>query len=83
MGPGIEKIEVTDKEKIEALLELTQHFGDSIIGVFDQMLKGNWKDDHGHEVRTNTAMIGLTKVLEEAMILRAKNHNYPIAEIHK
>lgn len=42
---------------------LLQEVGDAIAGVFDQMLKGKWRDDHDHDVRFNAQMLKLKDAL--------------------
>jgi hypothetical protein len=68
----MEKIEVDKKE----LTSLLQETGDSIADLFEQYLKGNWKDDHNHDVGMNTSMIKLKKILVELMEYRYLNLNY-------
>lgn len=76
----MEKITVNKKE-LESLLQET---GDSIIGMFDQYLKGNWKDDHGHDVGLNISMVKLKKSIMDLMEYRYLNLNYsdPYDENH-
>lgn len=68
----MEKIEVNKKE----LTSLLQETGDSIADLFEQYLKGNWKDDHNHDVGMNTSMIKLKKILVELVVYRYLNLNY-------
>lgn len=62
----------------EALDVVTQ-FGDAVSAVFEQMLKGNWKDDHDHPVKNNTAMISLKMPMMNALSLRARVEAAPAA----
>lgn len=43
--------------------------GNAATDVFEQMLKGNWRDDHGHDVRLNKAMCDLKAAVERAMVI--------------
>lgn len=51
---------------------LIQKFGNATTDMFDQMLKGKWQDDHGHDVRANSAMMELKNVVVETMEARAR-----------
>ena len=44
--------------------------------MFDQYLKGNWKDDHDHDVGLNIAMVKLKKSIMDLMEYRYLNLNY-------
>ena len=46
-------------------------FGDGVANVFEQLEKGNWTDDHGHDVRMNKAMADLVVLMKRAMKHRA------------
>lgn len=52
---------------------MMQDTGDAISSVFDQMLKGNWRDDHDHDVTMNNAMVGLKAIL--AAMVEYRNNN--------
>lgn len=41
--------------------------GDAVAAVFEQLIAGNWVDDHGHDVRKNVAMIALREQAEAAI----------------
>ena len=58
------------------MVPLLQDTGDRIIRVFEQMIKGNWQDDHGHDVRMNVAMLDLRLVLSDIGKFREKHLNY-------
>ena len=60
----------------EALEPLLQQTGDGIAAVFEQMLKGNWRDDHGHDVKFNIAMQGLKHLLIRLGNFRADHLGY-------
>lgn len=47
-----------------ALVEEVEHLGDSVTDVFEQMIKGNWTDDHQHGVELNLAMINLKEAVK-------------------
>lgn len=49
---------------------LIQQFGDAATNVFEQMLKGNWKDDHGHDVKNNVHMMALADAVRTAIAFR-------------
>lgn len=50
--------------------QLLQQTGDGIADLFEQMSQGNWRDDHGHDVKLNAAMINLKDVLRDIMVFR-------------
>mgnify|MGYP003526849647 CR=1 FL=1 len=52
---------------------MMQDTGDAIVGVFDQMLKGKWHDDLGHDVQMNAQMLKLKDVLVTMTEYRSKN----------
>jgi len=52
-------------------LTLIADFGDKITDMFEQMEKGNWTDDHSHDVRVNAAMCALIEPVQKAIELRA------------
>ena len=52
-----------------ALIEM---FGRTVTDMFEQLEKGDWKDDHGHDVRMNAAMIALKQPVRDAIALRTK-----------
>lgn len=47
----------------EALVPLLQKTGDGIADMFEQMLKGRWRDYDGHDVKLNVQMLNLQAVL--------------------
>ena len=53
--------------------DMMQDTGDAIADVFNQMIKGNWKDDHDHDVRMNRAMCRLKDVLAAMIEYRKSN----------
>lgn len=59
------------RARVEDLGGVVQAFGDAATDTFEQMLKGNWRDDHGHPVKNNTAMLALKDAVVKAMELRA------------
>ena len=59
-----------------ALKPLLQKTGDSIADMFEQMIKGNWRDDHGHNVKLNVSMITLTAVLTAIGMFREEHLGY-------
>ena len=58
------------------LKELLQNTGDNIIGVFQQMLRGGWVDDLGHDVQLNVAMLKMQDTLQDIMKFRRKYLDY-------
>ncbi|MBT1154314.1 hypothetical protein J1C56_01780 [Aminobacter anthyllidis] len=60
-------------EKTEHLL---QTVGDGIVAMFEQMIKGNWRDDHDHDVKMNVAMMNLQTVVQEVMEFRTEHLGY-------
>lgn len=47
---------MTPEEENKALKKIILSFGDATANVIEQMLKGDWRDDHGHSVKHNLAM---------------------------
>lgn len=56
----------------QATRDMMQHIGDSIADALEQMTKGNWRDDHGHDVRQNAQMQKLGKTLNDMVGFRAE-----------
>jgi len=52
--------------------EILNLVGDKVCDVFEQMEKGNWIDDHGHQVKMNVAMIDLLDAMTKACAYRQK-----------
>lgn len=52
---------------------MMQDTGDAIADVLNQMLKGDWHDDHGHAVKMNAQMLHLRDVLAAMTDYRNKN----------
>lgn len=50
---------------------LIEEFGDVISDMFEQMIRGHWVDDHGHDVQLNQKMIALKPLIIRAIALRA------------
>lgn len=64
----------TETDKIKNDLRcILQDTGDAIVSVFDQMQKGKWTDDLGHDVQMNTAMLRLKDILGAMVDYRARN----------
>ena len=55
------KLRTAERERMEAL-------GDAAADVIEQMLKGHWVDDHGHDVSLNMAMLDLKNALRIAAL---------------
>ena len=53
-----------------------QEMGDALAHVMDQMLKGSWKDDHGHDVKNNVHMNNAARTLRRVMKFRTEHMNY-------
>ncbi len=65
---------MTDLEKLQSDMRvMLQDIGDSIADALDQMLKGKWTDDHGHDVRLNASMMCLKDILAAMTHYRSKN----------
>ena len=73
----MDKVEINREE----LVDLLQKTGDGIADLFEQYMKGNWVDDHGHDVGMNRAMQDLKVVLVDLMGYRWKNLNYSKPEL--
>lgn len=73
----MDKVEINREE----LVDLLQKTGDGIADLFKQYMKGNWVDDHGHDVGMNIAMQNLKVVLVGLMGYRWKNLNYSKPEL--
>lgn len=58
------------------LKPLLQNIGDGIANMFDQLVKGNWRDDHDHDVKMNVHMLNLHDVLKQIMRFRADYLDY-------
>jgi len=56
------------RQQLHAATELITMFGDSVADVFEQMNKGNWVDDHGHDVQMNAKMLNLLPIMEKAVM---------------
>lgn len=67
---------MTDTEKLAALEAQVQKLGDAAADVIDQMLKGSWRDDMGHDVRRNVAVIELKDQLGAMIAFRAEHMGY-------
>lgn len=52
------------------LAALVTLFGDAVADVFEQLVKGNWIDGHGHRVEMNQAMINMQVPMVKAIALR-------------
>jgi len=46
--------------------------GDAITDMFEQLVKGSWTDDHGHDVQMNAAMIACSDAVIKAMEYRQR-----------
>ena len=67
------------------LKPLLQNIGDGIANMFDQLVKGNWRDDHDHDVKMNVHMLNLQDVLKQIIRFRADYLDYsePNFDKHK
>src|SRR5580692_2012807 len=52
------------------MYELIEQFGDTITDMFEQMLRGHWVDDHGHDATLNIKMMALKRLIFKAAYLR-------------
>lgn len=57
---------MTDAQRIEDLKGLILNLGDASANVIEQMLKGRWVDELGHEVFANKQMFDLASALNDA-----------------
>lgn len=67
------------------LKPLLQNIGDGIVNMFDQLVRGNWRDDHDHDVKMNVHMLNLQDVLKQILRFRADYLDYsePNFDKHK
>ena len=63
--------EWVDAESFDEAHDLIRDLGDAITDMFDQMIRGHWVDDQGHDVRLNQQMIALKPLIIKAIRLRA------------
>lgn len=52
--------------------EMLNLVGDKVVDMFEQMEKGKWTDEHGHEVKMNVTMIALLDAMQKAWAYRQK-----------
>jgi hypothetical protein len=52
------------------MYDLIEKFGDAVTNMFEQMMRGHWTDDHGHDVQRNTQMAALKPLIIRAISLR-------------
>lgn len=68
---------------IETAEQAIQEMGDSLAHIFDQMLKGKWVDELGHDVQKNVHMINAGVVLRRVMSFRTEKMGYTdVSRIH-
>ena len=61
---------MTDNEKsLDACL---CRLGGAVADMFEQLMRGNWRDDHGHDVVLNKQMLDLMAALRHAIDVRAE-----------
>ena len=53
--------------------ELVALFATRVCDMFEQMQRGNWVDDYGHDVRLNTAMLALQEPVKLATEMFARS----------
>lgn len=56
----------------EDMYDVIGELGDAIADMFEQMINGNWIDDHGHDLVLNQQMISLQRPIQKAIDLRKK-----------
>ena len=56
--------------------DLLQQVGDAICDTFNQMAKGDWRDDNDHPVRNNVAMLSLKDALAAMIAYRREVLGY-------
>ncbi len=62
---------------VEDIKPMLQNVGDAIANMFEQMVKGDWKDSMGHSVQQNQQMCLLGEQLMAMVKWRAKYLDYP------
>lgn len=65
-----------EPKPIETAEQAIQEMGDAIAHIMNQMLKGNWVDDNGHDVKNNVYMIGATDTMRRVMEFRTRTMGY-------
>lgn len=68
--------EQLSSELMNDLDKLLQDTGDSIAGMFDQLIKGEWVDSQGHSVAINAQMLQMQSTIIDLMKFRSKYLNY-------
>lgn len=64
---------LADAERLRALLPASyppapvSDLGDAVADMFDQLVAGNWTDDHGHPVASNVTMLRLKERMNSLM----------------
>ncbi len=56
------------REKLARIVEDRQALGDATADMFDQLVRGKWRDDHGHDVMLNKTMLDLKEALRAAAL---------------
>lgn len=75
-GHMLDAVARAPKPPIETAEQAIQELGDSLAHIFDQMLKGNWKDDNDHDVKNNVHMVGATETMRRVMEFRTRTLGY-------
>lgn len=72
------KVKELDVEKVSlvsaysAVATSVTAFGDAVTNMLEQMIKGDWEDEHGHAVHRNVTVIALKEVVKTAIEERSK-----------
>lgn len=76
-------LETPDRIVPDEVAALLQETGDAIAGMLDQMLKGHWRDQHGHFVKDNVKMIELGQALLNMTQFRSDHMGYTLPEVFR
>ena len=78
MKTSIELLANLTDEQREELLVLLQGAGDAMADTLEQLLKGNWMDDHGHPVGKNQCMYSMAWSLKGLIKFRSDYLGYEV-----
>lgn len=56
------------KSKLARVEKNMQALNDATANMFEQMVRGKWRDDHGHDVTLNKAMLELIEAAARAAL---------------
>ena len=58
--------------RLEEADDLIERFGTAVFDMFEQMIKGNWIDDLGHDVKMAARMMAFKPIILDAIDYRAR-----------